>query len=256
MKLRVKSGIVKGTKWLLAAATVLTCVSLVARNEEDRLFKRIVINIENQYDNYFVDENDVMHLISAGGTEKILGAGYESLSLKSLENRIKTHKFVNSTEVFRDFKGNLFVNITQNKPIARIVRKYSPHAYVGTEGQILPVSERFTARVPLISGPYTDKLVKQDLTETEEGRALYELLLFIESDPFWKAQIAQLEIDGGANIIMYPQVTKQYIEFGKAEQITHKFKKLKIFYTKILPSKGWNSYRKVNVKYQDQIICE
>lgn len=256
MKLSLNSNIVKGAKWLLASATVVVCVGLVAHKEEQKSFKRILINIENQYDNYFVDENDVMHLISDGGTEKILGADYESLSLKSLENRIKTHKFVNSTEVFRDFKGNLFVNITQNKPIARVVRQNSPHAYISTDGKILPVSDNFTARVPLLSGPYTDKLVKQDLTETEEGLAIYELLQFIEEDPFWKAQIAQLEIDGGGDITMYPQVTKQYIEFGKAELIKQKFKKLKIFYTEILPSKGWNSYRKVNVKFQDQIICE
>ena len=256
MKLKANPKIWKAGQWLLASAAVLASVGLVARNEDDKSFKKIIINVENQYDNYFIDENDVMHLISEGGTQKILGAGYESLSLKKIENRIKTHKFVNSTEVFKDFKGNLFVNITQNRPIARIIRQYSAHAYIGSEGQILPVSERFTARVPLLSGPYTDKLVKQDLTQTEEGKALFELLQFIESDPFWKAQIAQLDIDSRGNIVMYPQVTRQYIEFGKAEQIEQKFRKLKIFYTKILPSKGWNSYRKVNVKYQDQIICE
>ena len=256
MKLAINPRVLKAGQWLLASAAVVASVGLVARKEEDKSFKKIVINIENQYDNYFLHENDVMHLISEGGTEKILGAEYESLSLKKLEKRIKTHKFVNSTEVFKDFKGNLFVNITQNRPIARIIRQYSAHAYIGSEGQILPVSERFTARVPLLSGPYTDKLVKQDLTKTEEGKAMFELLQFIESDPFWKAQIAQLDIDSRGNIVMYPQVTKQFIEFGKAERIEEKFKKLKIFYTKILPAKGWNSYRKVNVKYQDQIICE
>jgi cell division protein FtsQ len=256
MKLSVNRKILQTGKWLLATAAVVAGMGLVARQEEGKSYRRIVINIENQYDNYFVDEHDVMHLISEGGTQKILGAGYKSLSLKKLENRLKTHKFVNSTEVFKDFKGNLFVNITQNRPIARIVRQFSPHAYIGTEGQILPVSERFTARVPLLSGPFTDKLVKQDLTETEEGKGVYELLRFIEGDPFWKAQIAQLDIDAKGNIVMYPQVTKQYIEFGKAEQIAEKFKKLKIFYTEILPDKGWNSYKRVNVKYQDQIICE
>ena len=254
--MKVNPKLLKAGKWVLASVVAVGSIGLVVHREGERSFKKIVINIENQYDNYFVNETDVMHLISAGGTEKILGTTYESLSLKKVENRIKTHKFVNSTEVFKDFKGNLFVNITQNRPLARIIRQYSPHAYISTEGEILPVSERFTARVPLVSGPYTDKLVKSDLSETEEGRQVYELLRFIDEDPFWKAQIAQLEIDAKGHIIMYPQVTKQFIEFGKAEHIEDKFKKLRIFYDKILPSKGWNSYRKVNVKYQDQIICE
>ena len=93
-------------------AAVLGSVGLVAFKEQRKSISNIVIDIDNQYDNYFVSENDVMHLITEGGTEKILGAGYESLSIKKLENRLKTHKFVNGTEVFRDFKGNLFVYIT------------------------------------------------------------------------------------------------------------------------------------------------
>jgi cell division protein FtsQ len=55
---------------------------------------------------------------------------------------------------------------------------------------------------------------------------------------------------------MYPQVGKQYIEFGKAEQIEEKFSKLTIFYQKILPFKGWNTYKRVNLKYFNQIVCE
>jgi cell division protein FtsQ len=38
--------------------------------------------------------------------------------------------------------------------------------------------------------------------------------------------------------------------------IEAKFKKIKIFYKEILPAKGWDTYRKVSVKYRNQIICE
>jgi len=57
-------------------------------------------------------------------------------------------------------------------------------------------------------------------------------------------------------MVLYPQVTKQMVEFGKPEDIEVKFKKLRIFYTEILPKKGWNRYEKVNLKYRDQIIAE
>ena len=33
-----------------------------------------------------------------------------------------------------------------------------------------------------------------------------------------------------------------------------KFNKISLFYNKIIPSKGWNTYKTVNVKFKDQII--
>jgi cell division protein FtsQ len=57
-------------------------------------------------------------------------------------------------------------------------------------------------------------------------------------------------------VTLYPQMGKQIIEFGMATDIESKFRKLKIFYKKILPVKGWNRYSKISLAYQDQIICE
>jgi cell division protein FtsQ len=85
---------------------------------------------------------------------------------------------------------------------------------------------------------------------------LMQLLKFIENDKFWKAQITQMNINNSGNIKMYTQVSKQVIEFGTPEEISEKFKKLKIFYKDILPYKGWNSYERVSVKFKDQIVCE
>lgn len=85
---------------------------------------------------------------------------------------------------------------------------------------------------------------------------VFQLINFINKEEFWKAQIAQLHIDRSGDITLYPQVTKQYIEFGKANNISAKFLKLQYFYTKILPYKGWNHYARVNLEYANQIICE
>ena len=65
-----------------------------------------------------------------------------------------------------------------------------------------------------------------------------------------------LTVDRNGYITLYPQVTKQYIEFGKPVSIEEKFLKLKVFYKKILPYKGWNHYTRVNIEFQDQIVCE
>jgi cell division protein FtsQ len=83
-----------------------------------------------------------------------------------------------------------------------------------------------------------------------------DVLEFIYKDEFWKAQITEIEIQRNGDLILYTQVSRQYVEFGKPEIVENKFARLKIFYKDILPRKGWNVYERVNLKFKDQIICE
>jgi len=45
------------------------------------------------------------------------------------------------------------------------------------------------------------------------------------------------------------------IEFGNAENIEVKFNKLKIFYKEGLGHHKWSNYRKINLRYKNQIVC-
>ena len=82
-----------------------------------------------------------------------------------------------------------------------------------------------------------------------------ELLHFLNTDPFWKAQIAQLHADRYGEISLLTVLGDQRIEFGLAEDYQAKFKKLRIFYEKVL-SQDWGRYKKISIKFQDQIVCE
>ena len=148
------------------------------------------------------------------------------------------------------------VDVKQRRPIARIVQRYGPDAYISDQGEVLPLSDRFTARVVLIEADNAEPLVEKDLLETESGKNFFQLLQFIDGHKFWKAQIAQLYMNADGTILLYPQVGKQVIEFGTATDIERKFNKLKIFYKQIVPVKGWNRYSRVSLAYQNQIICE
>jgi len=83
-----------------------------------------------------------------------------------------------------------------------------------------------------------------------------ELLAFIAEDEFWEAQIAQLDMNAKGKITFYTQVGGEEVEFGYAENIENKFNKLMIYYKDILPAKGWNTYKRVNLEYENQIVAE
>lgn len=241
--------------WGLGILVILVSIGFVESKQQAVQVVKVNIRIHDQYDNFFLDDKDILLLMTEGGDEPVIGTSYEDLQLKQLEERVEMHKFIRHAEVSKDLQGNLQVDAWQARPIARIVRSDGADAYISEEGVILPVLERYTARTVLVSGPIAASLMKADL-DKDHYPELLELLQALDADDFWRAQIAQLVVGTDQEIVMYPQVTKQYVQFGKPKDIETKLKKLRIFYERILPAKGWNSYERVNLKYKDQIICE
>ncbi|MEM7550144.1 MAG: cell division protein FtsQ [Bacteroidota bacterium] len=246
----------KYTVWGVIAAAVVVCVGFIDKKQEARACENIIINIDEQSGNYFITEDDIIDILTSKGERFILGTPFEELNLKFLEKEVRNHSFVHKADVFRDIKGTLIVNAKQCRPIARILTSNGESKYVSQEGEILPLSKRFTARVPIIAGNWTSTIKNQTIDSVRFGTEIFELLEFIDQDEFWKAQIAQLKIDRKGNVELFQQVGKQIIELGKPEELEDKFERLKIFYDEILPRKGWNHYEKVSLAYRNQIVCE
>lgn len=258
MKSMLKNPRVKRTALQIIAATLIfISIGFANREQNSRSFGQIIFKIKNQFDNYFIAEKDLMGIVSIEGLDVSYGQHIKDLDLRRVEQKLEAEAFIKNAQIFRDLKGNLVVQVEQRRPIARIIRSNAPDAYISEDGEILPISENFTSRVMLISGQYTNNLVaSENIATKDHNRKYFEMIQYINLDPFWKAQIAQLDIDEKGEVKMYPQVTKQTVEFGLPNDMEEKFKKLRIFYLKVLPFKGWNSYKRVSLKYQDQIVCE
>jgi len=231
-------------------------IGLVEKEYGSRICTSINVDIDNQFENYFINESDIIDLITDGGENRIVGEAFDDLNLKEMETELLDTKFIMDAEVYKDLEGNLMISINQSRPLARLMSNNMNDRYISSRGEVLPLSKRYTARVVLIDGAFANNAKLYNLYETKIGTGLMNLLQFLEKDKFWKAQIAQMNIDKKGNIKMYTQVSKQEVEFGKPESIEEKFMKLKIFYKDILPAKGWNSYKRVSVKFKDQIVCE
>ncbi|MFM9841239.1 MAG: cell division protein FtsQ/DivIB [Cyclobacteriaceae bacterium] len=240
-------------------AVVLIGLSfLIAFSERKRggsVCKDIVVELDNLNENHFLDEADVMQLVEGSG-HPVKGVGIDRIKLKEIEKKLKYDKHILDAELFGDLKGNLIVNVELRRPIARIVQNDAPDAYIAEDGVVMPVSDKYTSRVVLISGAVKHLLESEDLNKSEEGKQLMEMIEFINADKFWKAQVAQLDISRDGKIVIFPQVTGQRVEFGKAENIEMKFKKLMIFYKEILPTRGWTRYERVNLEYEGQVVAE
>jgi len=241
----------------LMGISMLGLISFIQNEHANITVKRTVVRINYDYDNYFVDEKDILRTLTMNDADQIVGKKYRDIDLKSLELRLESIKFVEDAQISTDHKGTLMVEIKQSKPIARIVSPNSPHAYIGSNAVALSTSEKFTARVLIIDGPFASRLMKENyLSKDSTGSNYFKLIQYIDQNDYWKKMIAQITLLQNGDIVMEPQIGDYSIQFGKPEDIEIKFKKIDIFFREILPSKGWDAYRSVNVKYKDQIVCE
>lgn len=240
------------TKLILSLAVISSLIAFETGEYENEICHDVIVKINNQYNNYFIDEHDVLAMMTNEGTDVMVGRTFSDITLKTIENRIKNEAYIKKGDVYKDLKGNLMVSVNLRRPIARVVSEAGLDQYVAEDGVFLPISKKFTSRVVLVSGLDT----KEHKSINELNAGVFEMINFINEDPFWKAQIAQIDLATNNELILYPQVTKQYVEFGTVENMKTKFKRLKVFYKDILPQQGWNKYKRINLKYKDQIIAE
>jgi cell division protein FtsQ len=251
-----KVNIRREVKVAVALLALSFLIAFSERKLDGLVCKDIVIELDNSRENHFLDEADVLRLVESSG-QSIKGTSLDHIDLRSIEKKLKQDKHILDADLYGDLKGNLVVNVELRRPIARIIQSDAPDAYIAEDGVVMSVSENYTSRVVLISGAYTKHLLELgDLNKKEEGKKLMEMIEFVNDDKFWKAQVAQLDINSQGRITILPQVTGQVVEFGKPEDIENKFRKLMIFYKEILPTRGWTRYERVSLEYEGQIIAE
>mgnify|MGYP000371410225 FL=1 len=209
--------------------------------------KEIIINSENK----FLDRYKIESLI----TEKM---DRDSIIKNAdiIEKNILANPFVKEIKLYQNLSNKLIVDLVQYQPIARLVSENKKDFYIDLHGNIFPTSTKFSERVLLI---HTDDNINYDLkniNSTNYGKKIFTMINYIINDNFLSKIISEIDINYDKNIIIYPQVSKQKIIFGYPEQIDVKFDKLMLFYKKILPAKGWNTYKTVNLKFKNQIICD
>ncbi len=251
-----KLNIRREIKVAVALAGVSFLIAFSERRQGGVACKDVVIELENDRENHFMDEADVMRLVEAT-TPSLIGTNLDRIDLRTMESKLRYDKHILDAQLYCDLKGNLVVQIRLRRPVARIVQEDAPDAYIAEDGTVMPVSEKFASRVVLISGGFAKTLLEsENLNKTTEGQHLMELIQLINENSFWRAQVAQLDMNSEGKITLYPQVTGQRIEFGQLEDIENKFKKLMIFYKEILPQRGWTKYHRVNLEYEGQVIAE
>ncbi len=237
----------------LGLATVVLLGAAISLRNNKRC-KGVEIQISGAQNNFFIDKNEISSILEkiCGGdpSGKTLG----SFNLALVENTLKKNQWIKNAELFFDNNEVLKVEVTEREPVARVFTKTGNSFYIDSALAVLPLSDKTSARVPVFSdfAGRPDALTKNDSLVLTDTRNIGSYIL---NDPFWMAQIDQVDITPDRTFEMIPKVGNQVIVFGNADNYEEKFKNLLTFYKQVATKVGWNTYSKINVQYKNQVVA-
>ncbi len=228
--------------WLMLIAVIVLLMAFSVKNQqivECQKFEVVVASSEN----HFINDKMINELLSNKNLHP-LGKIRAEIAMDEIEKNIGNHTSIKEVNAYFDIAGNVFVEILQRNPIARVETENNSF-YIDENGKRMPLSKVYTARRLVITGK----------VNFQEKGDLFLLAKFINENPFWKAQIMQIHTEENGELILIPRVGSQQIVFGKPINIATKFSKLKLFYEKGILERGWNNYSHINLKFKNQIVC-
>ncbi len=231
-------------------------------NRTDRIpCQKVLVEIYDSADNYFVSDQEIYSKILTHDKD-LLGKPLSVIRTDKVESFVAKDPFVKKVQAYKTMNGQLNIRINQREPLTRILNYKGQGYYIDKEGFIMPVSPYYTARVLIVNGwNLTEIKTGINLSELKNGKVkstlneIYQLALFINADPFWKAQIEQIYVSKDSEFTLIPRVGSHTIIFGELSNYERKFKKLYALYEQGLSREGWNKYSIINLKFKNQVVC-
>jgi len=223
-------------------ALVIFLFSFTSKRNEERKLKKTIVEFVDENSPFITEESVNKLLIENNSSLKNIQK--DKVDLKELEQNLNNHNMIQKCEVFVTVDGVLKAVVKQKTPVARVFGENGSF-YVDYEGHKMPLSDNFTARVPIVSGTINKKN-SEDLTKV--FRYIYE-------DDFLQKNIIGVEILPDGSLKMMNRNFNYVIDFGKTINVDKKFKNYKAFFQKAVQDSLINNYKTVNLKFTQQVVC-
>ena len=219
---------------------ILSCILLVyliivftfvATKSGEVTCRGVRVAVKNTDVNVFVDEEDVMKAIKKGYGD-IMDKSILAVNKDSLERVLVKNPMIKS------------VNIQQREPVLRVLT--GEGYYVDRDGRVMPLSSKFTSRVVVATGDINKKFACEKLGP---------FAMKLKNEPFWDAYIEQLVVRSNEDVVMIPKVGDFRIVLGKVDDCDARLEKLILFLKDGITKKGWNRYKEINLKFDNQVVC-
>lgn len=260
----MKSKIIRISSWVLLTAFVVLSLAFANEARKAQSCSGLVISIDTIGNHEFITEEDVIAVLN-DKFDSVVGLPLAMIDVNKIETILNNNPYIKRADVYETINGKVGIEITQRNPLFRIMGYGGFSFYYDEDGYMMPLSEQYSARVPLVT---CDTVWKKNAIETyikispkdtlEKAGVLtqlFELTNYIKQDTLFNALIDQIHLTKDSEFILVPRVGSHLVEFGGIEDYKEKLAKLLLFYQRGLNAVGWDKYSRINIKFKNQVVC-
>ncbi|MCC8143366.1 MAG: cell division protein FtsQ [Tannerellaceae bacterium] len=229
---------------LLFTGYILFVTLFFKEVKQDKVCHDLQIVVKDSLEKHFVNQKDLLQLLASSQLTP-LDKPMEEINTEAIEQELLKNEMIADIQAYKTPSGMVKLEVKQKMPILRVLGAKG-NFYVDNTGSTMPVSRRYVAHVPIATG-----YVEKELATTD----LYKFALFLQENEFWNNQIEQIHIYPDNDVELIPRVGNHRIMLGTLDNFREKLDNLQLFYEKVIPKTGWEKYTKINLKYNNQIIC-
>ena len=259
MKKVAKYMLYVGLSTILLACIIAAYIAGV-QSRKPLVCKGIRIEVLDSAQNSFVTTSDVRKYLDKS-YGKLIGMPLDSINLVKVEKAVDSRSAVLKSQAYVTRDSILNITVTQRKPVVRFQKKDGGF-YADAEGYIFPLQSSYASHVQIIDGEIplaANSGYKGDIEDPKEKawfKSVMNVVNFIEGSKTWKGKIVQISVDEKGELILVPREGNEKFLFGQPTSLAEKFGKMEKYYTTIIPEKGSERYRTVDVRFANQIVCK
>ena len=239
----------KKTGWLCITTILLVIyfsvtLTLAARSSNTATLSTLKVQLTDP-DNRFVSIADVIHECEID-PDTLPNTLRRNFDLYTLGRKLTASDKIQSAQVNVLSDGTVSVLVEPMVPVARVFDSRHPSYYINATGKRISAELRYHIDVPVLIGTFDS---------VHPAARLLPLLDYIASNPKISAMVATVMQESDGNIVLVPNIVGHVINFGDTSLVADKFKRLRNFYRHVAPTRGWEMYDTIAVKWRDQVVA-
>ena len=231
----------------LLIAVYLVFVFAMQRNPEgpDTMCKGVKIEIAQEGDVGFLTVEDVRNILTVDQLNP-QGRMMSEVNTRVIEEKLASKDLVESAECYKAQDGMVHVIIKQRIPVIRVMGDNGDDYFLDSSGQRMPRTD-YSCNLLIATGHISMKYGE---------KVLGPVANILRKHEFSNHQIVPLNVLSDGTIEMVPRVGDHIIYIGQPTNLRTKLDRLWKFYVYGLNQAGWNRYSRINVEFDNQIICK
>lgn len=226
------------------AAAIVAGILWARAKYSGEVCNTVEVEVINADSTAFVTPQGVLNDLKGQGI-KVVGKRMSSINASDIEEALKLSPYLENADVVKCQDGHMLIRVSQLLPVVRVFDGNNSY-YVNKMGKHMAATANYHCDVPVVQGHFTKKY---PVTK------LLPLINYVEQDSLLKSIVTMYSVRDTNNIIIVPEISGHVVNIGNASGFENKFAKLKLFYRKVMPKRGWNTFDTISVKWDHQIVA-